>query len=130
MITELSQQLKIEQLKKDLREAKSAGASEPKTHLGAPNAPTLAPSSAGLGVAKTKPEYPPLPMVRAIYGQGGVLTARLADGRELGVGHTALGWLVRRISPTAVSFERCESVPKPKHDRDGCVVQVVGPSPI
>lgn len=129
-ITELSQQLKIEQLKKDLREARSANGSEAKSVQGVPNAPTLAPSSVGPGVAKTKPEHAPPPVVRAIYGQGGVLTARLADGRELGVGHTALGWLVRRIAPTAVSFERCESVPKPKHERDGCFVQVVGPSPI
>jgi type IV pilus biogenesis protein PilP len=129
-ITELSQQLKIEQLRKDLREAKSASASEGKTAQGMSGAPSLAPSAVGPGGAKAKPEQPTPPMVRAIYGQGGVLTARLADGRELGVGHKVLGWVVKRISPISVSFERCEFVAKPKHEQDGCLVQVVGPSPV
>jgi hypothetical protein len=129
-ITELSQQLKIEQLRKDLREAKSASASEGKNAQGNSGAPGLAPSAVGPIAAKAKPEQPPVPLVRAIYGQGGVLTARLADGRELGVGHKVLGWVVKRISPISVSFERCEYVAKPKHEQDGCLVQVVGPSPV
>lgn len=129
-ITELSQQLKIEQLRKDLREAKSSSTSEAKTAQGMSGAPSLAPSATGPGGTKPKPEQPTPPMVRAIYGQGGVLTARLADGRELGVGHKVLGWVVKRISPISVSFERCEYVAKPKHEQDGCLVQVVGPSPV
>lgn len=130
-ITDLAQQLKVEQLRRDLREAKQHGGGDATAikvaagSLGLPPPPAVAVSA-----QKIQNEKQP-PSVTAILGLGGRLRARLADGRDLLVGQEALGWTVKGISPSTVSFEHC-SVEKSRTGKteSTCTSRTVAPVPM
>lgn len=110
-ITDLAQQLKVEQLKRDVREARkeqggsAADAASMRAAGGAFGMPPPAiPVSMKASVSEKQP-----PSVVAILGLGGRLRARLADGRDLLAGQEASGWTVKGITPSSVSFEHCAS---------------------
>lgn len=130
-ITDLAQQLKVEQLRRDLREAKQHGGGDATAIKGAAGSLGLPPPPAvPVSAQKVQSDKQP-PSVAAILGLGGRLRARLADGRDLLVGQEALGWTVKGISPSTVSFEHC-SVEKSRTGKteSTCTSRTVAPVPM
>jgi len=128
-ITELAQQLKVEQLKRDLREAKqtAAAASGGDAAMAKVGALPLPGASPAAPISAHPLEHQP-PVVSAIFGMGGRLRARLQDGRELIAGQEAQGWTVNTVTPTAVSFTHCP--PKRRGAKTECVTKLVAPNGI
>lgn len=128
-ITDLAQQLKVEQLKRDLREAKQTAAAGSTADSASAKVNALpVPSarvSAGVTAVTSQERQPPV--VSAIFGMGGRLRARLQDGRELVSGQEAQGWTVNSVTPSTVSFTHC--LPAKKSGAKGeCVTKLVSPS--
>jgi len=108
-ITDLAQQLKVEQLKRDVREARmQQGGGEGATMKASPGSFGMPPPAVPVSMKVHASEKQP-PTVVAILGLGGRLRARLSDGRDLLAGQEASGWTVRGITPSSVSFEHCSS---------------------
>jgi|SRR3990167_1508081 type IV pilus biogenesis protein PilP len=113
-ITRLSRELMVENLKKELREAKKAGIDAPVSMLPA--------AGSGNGIAAPRlpalpPPEPKPPMVSSIYGVGSgamALVATTGDGQTLRVGDRTGEWKVVGINERKVSFERCTSTTKGK----------------
>jgi type IV pilus biogenesis protein PilP len=109
-ITDLAQQLKVEQLKRDVREAKKeqGGGMDAASMRAGGSAFGMPPPAIPVSMKAPVSEKQP-PSVVAILGLGGRLRARLADGRDLLAGQEASGWTVKSITPSSVSFEHCAS---------------------
>lgn len=130
-ITDLAQQLKIEQLKRDLREARQTSSSSSATDAAIARVNALAVPAAGLPTAVpviAAQERQP-PVVAAIFGMGGHLRVRLRDGRELVSGQEAQGWIVNAVTPNSVSFSHCPQ-PRKGAAKGECVTRLVSPSGI
>lgn len=144
-ITDLARQLKIEQLKRDLREARrEQGVSGPNIAARTPpfNVSPLEGMPTPVGVAPAVKPAPPVvvqsiaPMVTGILGLGGRLRARLVDGREVTTGQAVGEWMVLAISPAAVTFESCTGRAtgakraQPATEAAACTKRVVTPTPV
>lgn len=127
-ITDLAQQLKVEQLKRDLREAKQTAAStSTEAALAKVNATPVPGAKVAVAPQEAQERLPP--RVSAILGMGGRLRARLHDGRELVSGQEAQGWTVNSVTPSAVSFTHCPA-PKKSGAKSECVTKLISPSSI
>lgn len=127
-ITDLAQQLKIEQLKRDLREARQTSSSSSATDAAIAKVNALAVPAAGsprVPVTAAQERQPPV--VAAIFGMGGHLRVRLQDGRELVSGQEAQGWIINAVTPSSVSFSHCAQ-PKKGAAKGECVTKLVWPS--
>ncbi len=97
-ITRLARQIKIEELNRQLREARGLNGNMPVAAF-----PPIGPSTQ---------QSPSTPAVTSISGVGVALTATLNDGRRIKTGETFQGsghrWIVDSITPSAVTFRRCE----------------------
>ena len=125
-ITKLSQELKIAQLQKELRDARKdqpgsqTSASGPAGNaMGNPGRPGQGSSAFPPKVSGTRAgttEFIP-PTVVGIFGLGGKLRARLVDGREVQVGQrvgsVAGIWTLKGITAVAATFEICETLAVP-----------------
>lgn len=127
-ITDLAQQLKVEQLKRDVREAKKEqGGSE----VAAKGGPGFGMPPPGVPVSmKAQPTDKQPPPVVAILGLGGRLRARLADGRDVLTGQEASGWKVKGITPSTVSFELCAAEKGRGKAETTCISKTVPPVPM
>lgn len=128
-ITELAQELKVEQLKRELREAKQAGANAAEHATRAAGGSALLPPAAGLP-APVRVVERTAPGVTAILGIGGRLRARLHDGREVVAGQEVQGWKVNAVTPSAVSFSYCAAPKKAGGKEEPCVTRSVAPSAV
>lgn len=127
-ITDLAQQLKVEQLKRDVREAKREQGGADATAKAGPGfgmPPPGVPAS-----MKVQPTDKQPPAVVAILGLGGRLRARLADGRDVLAGQDASGWKVKGITPSTVSFEFCAPATGRAKAETTCVSKTVPPVPM
>lgn len=121
-ITELSREVLVEQLKKELREAKK-------------ESDVSAPPPAPGGVATLPPLppvkiTPPTPVVSAVYGSNSeALRVRLANGMEFGKGEQFGEWRISAVTANGVTFERCESVRPAKGSKvvSECTTRFVAP---
>lgn len=128
-ITDLAQQLKVEQLKRDLREARQTAASSSTSEAAIAKLSTLPVPSAKAAAAAVEPtpqERQP-PVVTAIFGMGGRLRARLYDGRELVAGQEAQGWTINSVTPSNVSFTHCPA-PKKAGVKSECITKLISPT--
>lgn len=114
-ITRLSRELRIESLKKELRDAKEERKPETGITAGGLPVPVVAPVR----------EMPRAPAVHVIYGSGNDLRARLTTGQEVQAGAQAGHWRVTSIDAAGVSFERCEKNKRTK--KAECEIQYVVP---
>ncbi|MBI2770607.1 MAG: hypothetical protein HYX47_13355 [Burkholderiales bacterium] len=126
-ITDLAQQLKVEQLKRDLREAKQGNAAVDGAGFKLPPAGAL-PVIAALKVTPVRTELTP-PAVVGILGVGARLRARLGDGQEVVVGQSVQGWSVTAITPAAVTFANCPAAKKGMPS-EPCLSRSVSPSAV
>lgn len=121
-ITDLSRQLRVELLKKELREARGEEPKEEKKPE---------PSKPEMLVAPLPPMkiIPPAPSVVAIYGQAGKpLRVRLSGGGELGVGEAFGEWKITAVTSAGASFERCEKIEKRgRKSETECLTRFVAP---
>lgn len=118
-ITRLARELRVETLRKELREAKEAG--KP------PVDPAAMPATGASPVPKVR-VIPRAPLVSAIYGLGSAaLEARLVDGAVVRQGASFGIWRVVSISASAVTFERCEKIGRSKTARQECTQESVPP---
>lgn len=118
-MTKLARELRVETLKKELRDAKE----EKKPAVVADVLPT------GMAAPAARPArvLPQPPVVQAIYGTGGVLRARLASGQDVQPGTRTGIWRVTSIDVGGVNFERCEPLRKGSKKAE-CESQYVTPS--
>ena len=100
-ITRLARELRVETLRKELREAKEAGK------------PPVDPVSLPAEGRRAAPIAP--------------LEARLVDGTVVRQGATSGIWRVVSITASAVTFERCEATGKKKSSRQECTQESVAP---
>lgn len=148
-ITKLSQELKIAQLQKELRETRKeqpgsqsnapgqAGNAMVNPSRPAQGSSAFAPKVSGVRAGAT--ELIP-PTVVGIFGLGGKLRARLVDGREVQVGQrvgsVAGIWTLKGITAVAATFEICEAhaVPAKRQKADKgdstqrCLTRAVAPT--
>ncbi|MBQ0916894.1 hypothetical protein KBW71_00320 [Hydrogenophaga aromaticivorans] len=118
-ITRLARELRVETLRKELREAKEAGK---------PPVDPAAVPAAGAPAAPKVRVIPRAPAVSAIYGLGAAaLEARLVDGTVVRQGASSGIWRVVSISVSAVTFERCETIGRKKSARQECTQESVAP---
>jgi hypothetical protein len=109
-ITDLAQQLKIEQLKRDLREARQTASPSPAADAAIAKVNALAVPAAGsprVPVTAAQERQPPV--VAAIFGMGSRLRVRLQDGRELVSGQEAQGWIINAVTPAGLSSRTARS---------------------
>lgn len=125
-ITDLAQQLKVEQLKRDLREAKQGNGNAENAGFKLPPAGAI-PSAAAVKVSAASTERTP-PSVAAILGMGGRLRARLHDGREFVAGQEVQGWAVTAVTPTSVTFSQCATAAKKGASGSECITRSVAPT--
>lgn len=118
-MTKLARELRVETLKKELRDAKE----EKKPTAVGDVLQTGMPAPA----ARPVRVLPQPPVVQAIYGTGGVLRARLASGQDVQPGSRTGVWRVTAIEVGGVNFERCEPVRKGSKKAE-CESQFVAPS--
>lgn len=127
-ITDLAQQLKIEQLKRDLREARQTSSSSSATDAAIAKLNALAVPAAGsptaVPVIAAQERQPPV--VAAIFGMGNHLRVRLQDGRELVSGQEAQGWIINAVTSSSVSFSHCAQ-PRKGAAKGECVTKLVSP---
>lgn len=97
-ITDLARDLRIEQLKAELRKAKEASAP----------APVLAPLALPMPLVRDEPA----PRVEGIYASNGQELRALVNGRELERGDVIGPWRVISMTTGGVLFERCKEVRK------------------
>jgi hypothetical protein len=121
-ITELSREVLVEQLKKELREAKkeSDASAPPPAPGGVATLPPLPPVKI----------TPPTPVVSAVYGSNTeALRVRLANGMELGKGEQFGEWRISTVTANGVTFERCETVRPAKGSKvvSECTTRFVAP---
>lgn len=129
-ITDLAQQLKVEQLKRDVREAKKeqGGGVETAGFKAGPGSFGMPPPAVPVSMKVQASDKQP-PTVVAILGLGGRLRARLADGRDVLAGQEASGWTVKGITPSSVSFEHCASEKtKSAKTETTCISRTVPPA--
>lgn len=120
-ITELSRQLKVEQLKRELREARGEEPKEVEKAEANKPEPVVAP----LPPVKI---IPPTPAVSAIYGRAGQpLRVRLAGGLELGLGESHGEWKMTEVNASGVTFERCEQLKRGRKTETECMTRFVTP---
>lgn len=118
-ITRLARELRVETLRKELREAKEAG--KP------PVDPVSLPAEGRRAVPIAR-VIPQAPAVTSIYGLGSAaLEARLVDGTVVRQGATSGIWRVVSITASAVTFERCEATGKKKSSRQECTQESMAP---
>lgn len=129
-ITDLAQQLKIEQLKRDLREARQTASPSPAADAAIANlnAPAV-PAAGSPRVRVTAAQERQPPVVAAIFGMGSRLRVRLQDGRELVSGQEAQGWIINAVTPSWASFSHC-APPRKGAAKGECVTKLVSPSGI
>lgn len=126
-MTRLSSELRVETLKKELRDVKEEKKAPVAVDLsamgGVPSAPL---PSVSVRMA------PQAPAVLAVYGTGSALRARLASGQDVQVGVRTGAWRVASIEVSGVQFERCEPARAHKTSRGAkkseCELQFVSPS--
>lgn len=129
-ITDLSRQLRVELLKKELREARGE-----ETKVETPETAKSEKGVASMGPLMMVPPLPPMkvippvPSVVAIYGQvGKPLRVRLSGGGELGVGEAYGDWKITEVTSAGASFERCEKIEKRgRKSETECLTRFVAP---
>lgn len=121
-ITDLSREVLVEKLKKELRDAKQETSDS--TPAPAPGNGAILPPLPPMKIT------PPTPVVTAVYGSSNeALRVRLGNGMELGKGDQFGEWRINAVTANGVTFERCESVRPTKGSKvvSECTTRFVAP---